>query len=294
MYTKGQKSEWINCLLIVLAACAMALNYQIFILHNAFAPAGINGLATMVQYLFHFQVSYMSLIINIPLAIFAFFTVDRRFALKSLLFTVTFSVFLLLLQNNVIDVTAYIYHTNDGRSTLLAPVASATINGLIYAVAIRCGASTGGTDFVGAYIHKRRPEYSMMRIIFTINAIVAGLSYFVYNFNIEPVILCIAYSYIVSGVSERIQKGGQKAVKAEIVTTKPEEITRTLIHELKHSVTIVKAEGGFSHQDKSLLICIINPHQVPRFAELMRDFTDTFICMSDVTETLGNFKHISH
>ena len=292
MYTKGQQREWLNYLLLVPAACAMALNYQIFILHNAFAPAGINGLATMVQYLFHFSLSYMSLIINIPLAVFAFFRVNRPFALKSLLFTVTFSLFLLLLQNNVISVERFIYHTNDGRSTLLAPVASATINGLIYSVAIRCGASTGGTDFVGAYIHKRRPEFSMMRVIFIINAVVAGLSYFVYDFNIEPVILCIVYSYIVSGVSERIQKGGQKAVKAEIISAYPEKISETLTHELRHGVTLMKAEGGWSHQEKTLLICVMNPHQVPRFTELMREFPDTFICMSDVTQTLGNFKHI--
>ena len=68
---------------IMILAVAMALNYQIFILQNAFAPAGINGIATMVQYLFHFSVGYMSLIINIPLAILAFIFVDRDFALKT-------------------------------------------------------------------------------------------------------------------------------------------------------------------------------------------------------------------
>ena len=71
-------------------AALMALNYQVFILHNAFAPAGINGLATMVQYLFHFSIGYMSLIINLPLAVFAFFKVDRRYAVKTLLFVLAF------------------------------------------------------------------------------------------------------------------------------------------------------------------------------------------------------------
>ena len=50
-------------------AVLMALNYQIFILHNAFAPSGINGLATMIQYTFNFSVGYFSLAINVPLAI---------------------------------------------------------------------------------------------------------------------------------------------------------------------------------------------------------------------------------
>ena len=53
---KKQGSDYVIC---VIMALAMALNYQIFILSNAFAPAGLNGLATMVQYLFHFSVGYM-------------------------------------------------------------------------------------------------------------------------------------------------------------------------------------------------------------------------------------------
>ena len=61
-----------------------------------------------------------------------------------------------------------------------------------------------------------------------------------------------------------------------------------------HGVTILPATGGFSHKEKSLLICVINRHQITRFTELMRQFPDTFVCVSDVTETLGNFKRITH
>ena len=58
-------------------AVLMALNYQIFILHNAFAPSGINGLATMIQYMFNFSVGYFSLAINVPLAIMCYFFVNK-------------------------------------------------------------------------------------------------------------------------------------------------------------------------------------------------------------------------
>ena len=144
-----RKKRTLECLGLMCLAALMALNYQIFILHNAFAPAGINGLATMVQYLFHFSIGYMSLIINIPLAVFAFLMVDKRFALKTLLFTLVFSGVLLFLQKRA-DLSRFIYYTGDGRSTLLAPVASGPINGLIYGGAVRLGGSTGGTDFVAA------------------------------------------------------------------------------------------------------------------------------------------------
>ncbi|MEG1191919.1 MAG: YitT family protein [Clostridia bacterium] len=272
-------------------AILTALNYQIFILYNAFAPSGINGLATMAQYLFHISIGYLSLIINLPLAAFVFFKVDKQFALKTLTFVLAFSAGMLLFQNWV-DLSRFIYHTSDGRSTILAPIASGTINGLIYGAAIRLGGSTGGADFIARYVHKRRPEYSMMRIIFAFNVVIAGISYFVYNFNIEPVILCILYSFITSKVSDSILKGGEQALKVEMITKHPHEITQALIEGLHHSVTILNAEGGYSRENKTMLVCIINKHQITRLTEIIREFPDTFACVTDVSKTLGNFKRI--
>jgi len=52
----------------------------------------------------------------------------------------------------------------------------------------------------------------------------------------------------------------------------------------------LKAEGGYSHQEKTLLICIINKHQITRFTEIISEYPDTFACVSTVKETLGNFR----
>ena len=58
---------------IVLTALMCAMNYQLFVFPNQFAPAGINGVATMIQYSLGINVGYMSLLINIPLAALVFF-----------------------------------------------------------------------------------------------------------------------------------------------------------------------------------------------------------------------------
>ena len=278
---------------VVLFAMAilMALNYQIFILHNAFAPSGVNGLATMIQYLFNFSVGYFSLIMNIPLAIACAIFVDKRFALRTMIFTVVFSVVLLFLQNEV-DMTPFIYHTDDGRSTLLAPVVSGTINGFIYGMTIRHGASTGGTDFIGEFVHKKHPSYSMTHVVFVANVIVASLSYFVYGYNIEPVALCIIYALLTTIVSDRCVHSGKQAWKVEMITAHPEEITQAVIHELHHSTTLMEVEGGYSHQGKTMLVCIINRHQIVRMEEILSRFPDTFACVSMVSETVGNFRKV--
>ena len=282
---------WDYAVLLAMAA-VMALNYQLLILSNAFAPSGLNGIATMLQYLFHFSIGYFSLIVNIPLAILCALMADKRFAVRTLVFSLTFSGLLLLLQNKVIDVSLFVYQTPDGKSTLLAPVISGAINGLIYGLTIRHGASTGGTDFIAEIIHHKNPVYSLTHVVLIMNCAVAGISYFVYDYNIEPVALCIIYSMLTTSVSDWIIQGSKAAVRVEMITAHPEEITQAIINQLHHSATIMQAVGGYSHQQKTLLVCVINKHQVTKMTEIISAFPDTFAVVSTVSETLGNFKKI--
>ena len=58
---------------IVFSAILLAFVYYVFIITNNFAPAGLNGIATMIQYKTGFSISYMSLLINVPLSVLAYF-----------------------------------------------------------------------------------------------------------------------------------------------------------------------------------------------------------------------------
>ena len=128
--------------MIIATAFIMALCYQIFIFENSFAPAGINGIATMIQYKLHFSVAYLSLLINVPLCILAFIFLDKSFAARTTVFTLTFSAALLLLQYKVIDLSFLSYKTANGTSTILAPIASGVITGIIYGALIRMNSCT--------------------------------------------------------------------------------------------------------------------------------------------------------
>ena len=64
-------STWGSYLAVAGLACLMGVSYELFVFPNAFAPAGINGLATMLQYLLHVNIGYLSLLINLPLILLA-------------------------------------------------------------------------------------------------------------------------------------------------------------------------------------------------------------------------------
>ena len=275
-------------LVIVGIAVVCALNYELFIFPNKFAPSGLNGLCTMIQYVTGINIGYLSLLINIPLALLVYVLVSKPLAVRSMVYVVTFSVVSVLLD--YVDTSRFIYYTQTGTSTILGPLVAGVIFGSCYSMLLRASAYSGGTDFVAALIHKNHPEKSIFGLIFGINVLVAGLSYFVYDFKIEPVILCVLYSFMSSTVSERLTKNGRSAVRFEIITDYPEEIANEIINKLHHSATMIPGRGMYLNKEVSMLFVIVNNSQVSRLAQICRKYPNTFAIIDPVSEVMGNFK----
>lgn len=277
------------CVIVGLALLC-ALNYELFIFPNQFAPAGLNGICTMIQYVFHINVGYLSMLINIPLAIAVYFLVSKPLAVRSMVYVVTFSVALVLLD--YVDLSRFVYNT--GFSAILGPLVAGIINGSSYSWLLRASAYTGGTDFVAALIHKNKPEQSVLGLIFTMNVLVALASYFVYGYQIEPVILCILYSFASNTVSQQQVKSGRSATRFEIITEYPEEISEEIITKLHHSATVIPAKGMYSGKETNLVYCVINNTQISKLSAIIKRYPNTFAVMDGVSEVMGNFKHVTN
>ena len=275
---------------IMTIAVVCALNYKIFIFPNKFAPSGLNGICTMIQYVTGINIGYLSLLINVPLAIWVYLQVSKPLAVRSMLYVVTFSTVSVLLD--YVDMSRFAYYTETGTSAILGPLAAGIIFGGCYSWLLRASAYSGGTDFVAAIVHKYRPEKSIFGLIFAMNVLVAISSYFVYDFQIEPVILCILYSFTSSTVSEKLTKNGRSAVRFEIITDYPEEISREIIHKLHHSATLVPGRGMYRNKEVSMLFVVVNNSQVAKLAAICREYPNTFAIIDPVSEVMGNFKKI--
>ncbi len=275
---------------IVLIALICALNYELFVFPNQFAPSGLNGLCTMVQHVFGINVGYLSLAINIPLAVAVYVLVSKPLALRSMVYVTTFSVALLVLEN--VDLSRFAYATENGTSTILGPLVAGIIYGTCYNWLLRACAYTGGTDFVAALIHKRRPEKSLLGLIFALNTIVAVISYFVYDYQVEPVILCILYAFAANTVSDRAVKNGRSAVRFEIITEHPEEISREIIQKLHRSATLIPARGMYRGRETHVLICVVQKAQTAVLTSIVKSYPNTFAVMGQVSAVMGNFKHL--
>ena len=245
----------------------------------------------MIQYISGISVGYLSLVVNIPLAVLVFFKVSKPLAVRSMVYVVVFSVGLLVLDR--VDLSAFAYATENGTSRILGPLTAGIIMGFLYSILIKASAYTGGTDFVAAIIHSKHPEQSVFGLSFTMNAMVAIASYFVYDYKMEPVLLCILYSFASSNMAERFLKNGRSAVRFEIVTNSPEELSKEIIENLHHTATVFPAKGMYNGREVSIVMCVVNNTQVAALSGIVEHYPHTFAIMSQVSQVMGNFRHFS-
>ena len=290
MVMRTAKKVW-TYFVIAAVALAASVNYELFVFPNQFAPSGLNGICTMIQHITGISVGYLSLLINVPLALWCYVEVSKPIALRSMVYVVTFSVGLLILDH--VDLSMFYYVTENGTSKILGPLVAGIIQGYVYSILVKASAYTGGTDFIAAIVHKRNPNKTVFVMTFTINYIIAVGSYFVYGYQMEPVILCILYSFMSTTVGDRLMKSGREAICFEIITDFPNEISKEIIEKPHHSTTLVPAKGMYSGRETNMQISVVNKTQAATVARICRSYSNTFAVMDPVGEVMGNFKNIA-
>ena len=275
----------VSYLVIILLGLVLALGYQLFVFPNDFAPAGLNGIFTMIQYVFGFKLSNASILLNIPLFIIVYFKVSKPFATRAMTFLLSFSGSLMLLD--LVDLSAFVYSTT--ISALLGPAVGGMISGFCGYYMHLMGTCMGGTEYIAKLLHKKNPSFNFFNIIFGLNVVVACISYFVYDYKIEPVLLCIIYSYFSSSVRDNLNRKHQSAIRCEIVTEEGEKLGHEIIQKLHHSVTKLPGTGLYSGKEKDVLVCILNPTQLNELTKIVNHYPGSFVTVSHVNAVMGKF-----
>ena len=295
-----KKNNVLPYVMLVLAAVLLAFNYRLFIVPNSFAPAGINGIATMIQAKFGFSIAYMSLLINVPLCIFAYFFVNRDYAVRSLCFSLAYSTVYRILQS--VEVLDRFTYDADDVDVIFPVIISGVLGGVVYSVCARANGSTGGTDIVAKYINRKNPLFNFFYVTFAINAVVAFASYFVYTdvnmltgeiiYNYKPVCMCMLYCFISSFIGNKMISGLHNAYQFTVITTHADEIDREIVEILHHSATRMKGLGAYNNTEKDVIMCVVNKEQLYEFRAILEKYDNTFALVQTTHTTIGNFQRV--
>ncbi|MDE7107040.1 MAG: YitT family protein, partial [Clostridiales bacterium] len=262
--TREQKKKRIRNFVIVpimilVASFIRSLCVQVFMTSPQlnFAPGGVTGIGTMIQYKYGFSTGYTNILINIPLLIIAFIFLNKGFAIKTACAVGLSSGGMVLM-----DKLNFPQYSGANVEPVLGAIACGVLGGVAVAIMIRAGASNGGTDIIAALIQRKYQAAGITWFIMGLDAIVVLSSYFVYKNGMTPVFMSFTQQFSSAMVGDVILTGFKSAIKYEIITDSPEELSAELIAKLRHSVTKIDAMGMYAHSDKALLICVIHKRQV--------------------------------
>lgn len=273
----------LSYILIITGSFVTAISINLFLVPNKIAPGGVSGIATVFFHVFDFPVGIVMLLINIPLFIIGMKSVGSKFGLKTVIATILLSGF--------IEATTWIKPpTND---MMLSAVFAGAIGGIGLGLVIRGGATTGGTDLAARILHKYLPGFSIGNILLVIDFLVIIFASLVFN-NYELMLYAIITLFLTTKFIDYIVEGADFAKAAYIISDKPDEIAKKIIKELDRGVTSLYGQGGYTHNEKKVLLCVIKRHEIVRLKTLTKEVDkNAFIIVNDVKEVLGEgFKQI--
>lgn len=280
---KKAKNFVVDCLTVLAAAVLSALGFHVFVYPADFAPAGMDGVATMLQKITGVNAGWYMLALNAPLLIVALFVLKRRYVIGTLAFTVLNSLFLIVLKR----VDFYQYHTETDR--FLPAIFSGIILGARMGMLLRIGMSTGGVDIVACMVQKNRPYLNVERVIALISYAIIFASYAVYR-EPDSILLSVVQMFVYERVGAAFMKDSRNAVEFKIVTKHPEEIRGEILYNLKHGATVVESRGMFTESDSAVIFSVVNLRQIPEFLNILKKYPDTFVYYTEVAGVSGNFR----
>ena len=307
--TPDRKDDWsAKTLLLDLATCLLAailvsFSLYFFSNYNNFAPGGVTGLASIVGNFLHTlglgeTTSNMSILMfafNAPIFILVAIFVSRKTGFILIAYMLMQSGLMMLFQwlhdNAGLPYYDAISATSPKENNIVfASIGVGVVSGFGFSLMLRRFGASGGTYAISALIKHFHPERSIAWVAFALDSSIVGLAFFVYGFQINPVISTLLNIFLSNIVVDYMLQGLRSGYKFEIITDKPEELSAELISKLKHSVTALHAQGMYTHGEKTLLICIIRKRQIGEFLKILKSYEATFSYSCKVNEVYGRFK----
>ncbi len=292
---------------IILASLATAVSLEIFLLPSNVVIGGALGIASILDIMltngnplstWYFSAGIWLFAVNIPILIYCFVCTKPKFAAHTTLYVASLSIFLIALRlTNVAALLEQAINANSTGDRIVYIIIGAALHGVSLPMVLSQNCSTGGSDIVGLVMQKNQKISSSfaMRMILGTNIVIVLLSsvaYYIVYKDITSAVNMFIYSisamFVCEVVQEVIFSGFSSALELEITTEKREEVKDALLAELKHGVTAINVVGGYTQQEKSMLVCVINKRQLTLARKIIHKVDpQAFAYVETVKEVIG-------
>ena len=264
-----------NLFLITLGSLIAGIGLKAIVIPNGMITGGFSGAGILVFYYTKiFTPGIWYFILNIPVFIFGWIFVSRRFLLYSLYgaIVLTLSIDLIRFEIPVKDL-------------MLAAMAGGAIIGAGAGIVFRSLGSAGGNDIIAIILNQKF-------------GIRIGTYNFIFNFvlfffsfgllDTDLILYSMAMSYISSQVIEYFITLFNQRKLIFIISNNPRQIADEIMNKLNRGATFLKGEGAYSGMEKDIIMMVANTFQIKRVEEIA--FTidpDAFLITENTFNVLG-------
>lgn len=268
----------VDILIIGLGTALYAVALTVFLEPSGISPGGVTGLAAIVAYLTGLPTGILTVALNLPLFIWGYIKLGGSFVARTAVATLVMSVW--------IDLFAALMPQYTG-DRLLAALYGGFLGGTGLAMVFLRGSSTGGTDIAAKIISRRFPRLSIGRLVLILDGVIILLSALVYR-SFETALYTTLTIFLSTRVIDSSLFGAVRGKLAIIVTANPQEVTQAIYLCIKRGVTQLSAKGGYSKEERALLLCAVRVGEV---AALRRGVDEadphSFVVIAEAGEILG-------
>lgn len=270
-------TDWVT---IVFGSLIYAVAVSCFTAPNNIAQGGLTGVSIMLNFVFNTPIGIATMVMNIPLLIWGLVENGKGYLAKTIVAIVVSSVAI-----DVISSFTTGYHGEKLLAAMFGGILSGTGLGLIF----YRGGSTGGVDIVAQNLHKHLPFLSVGKLILLADALIIFATIPVYG-GIESAMYTSISIFLSVKVIDMVTKGFARdnGKLMLIITSKYAEITKEIIENVERSATVIDGKGGYTGDDKKVVLCALRPHQVYKVRKIAEDIDKmSFIVVTDAENIMG-------
>jgi len=260
---------------IIGSALLMAIGIKWFLQPHRLLSGGAAGVSLIISYFTVVNLSFLYFAINLPILIWGYIKLGKRFVLYSLISVVVTTVALQVLPDLQV--------TKD-------PLMAGVFGGILIAIAVgysfKYKGSTGGFDIIGAIVTKSN-DFPLGNVLMAMNSVIVVILGFLDNWDVA--LYSLVSIYIKGKVVDLIHVRHMK-VTAFIITKMKDELTDALVT-LPHGLTLIKTHGCYNHQDNYMLMTVTTRYELPALRKKVLEVDPAaFINVVDTSQVIGRFK----
>ncbi len=221
-------SDWS---LIVLGIVSAGFALQGFLVPNHFFDGGITGISLLLHEVYDWNLGYVIVLANLPLVIISYYSVSKKFAIKTFFCVILLGLCLLLIHYPVIS-----------SDKLIISIFGGFFLGLGVGLVMRAGCALDGVEVLALFTLKRT-SFTISEIILGINVIIFVIAAF--RFGLETALYSMLTYFTASRAIDYVVEGLEAHTGITIISSESEAIKYRLVNEMGKGITIYKGERGF-------------------------------------------------